>query len=892
MHLQRLTISILLFFIATVILQAQQNKKNKEQAKYLSSYEDKTLSPTVNSPMLLPYNRWIDPAGIQIYFGAPNLENHALDVALSPDQKWLAVEGRYEVVIVSPMTKKIVATLRMNDFIKNQNVMNTFSGIYWIQEGNHYQLFWGAVGNTPNSYVLEANWDGKDLSGAESFLFEAVKPAKSAIPNEVLVQKEGDKQFLYVVLNGNNTVVKMDIATKEKIWITPVGVAPFGIVKANGKIYVTNWAGSVPDNNDLIVAGVPWGSAKVDPKTGTTREGTVSVLDPIRGTVLNEIKVGLHPNDLIASHDEKFIFVANANSDEVSEISTITDQVSESIPVRLSPEKNTYWGDSPNGLAISKDDQILYVANGMDNALAVVKLGQKSNSKPVEKNSHIEGFIPTGAYPGAISISDENQLFVANIEAEGAKISTQNKDTGKSTYNSHRMMASVSIIPNPTENELKAYTKKVEANSQFFRLALTARLPRKQVAPIPVPERIGEPSLFKHVLYIIKENRTYDQVLGDMKKGNGDSTLTIFGRKVTPNIHQLCNDFLFMDNFYVSGKCSAEGHQWTDASIVTDYVEKDVRAWIRSYPHVQEDALVYAPTGFIWDNALKYGKTVRVFGEASTPEYDSQFTWTSIYKGFLNHDKFEFRNKTTIKPVEKILSVNYPSYDDHKIPDILRAETFIQELKGYEQTEGDQLPELMVMALPNDHTGGTRPGLPTPRAMVADNDLALGRIIEAMTKSKFWNNTVIFITEDDSQDGWDHVSAYRTVGMVISPYSRTGTVLHTNYNQPSIVRTIEQILGLPPMNIMDATAKPMFDCFTNQIDLTPYKALDNQIPLDEMNPPLTALKGTALDFAKKSMEQQFDGIDSGNDELFNQILWYAMKGKEKYPKRFSGKDED
>jgi len=213
-------------------------------------------------------------------------------------------------------------------------------------------------------------------------------------------------------------------------------------------------------------------------------------------------------------------------------------------------------------------------------------------------------------------------------------------------------------------------------------------------------------------------------------------------------------------------------------------------------------------------------------------------------------------------------------------------------LKGYEQTEGDQLPELMVMALPNDHTGGTRPGLPTPRAMVADNDLALGRIIEAMTKSKFWNNTVIFITEDDSQDGWDHVSAYRTVGMVISPYSRTGTVLHTNYNQPSIVRTIEQILGLPPMNIMDATAKPMFDCFTNQIDLTSYKALDNQIPLDEMNPPLTALKGTALDFAKKSMEQQFDGIDSGNDELFNQILWYAMKGKEKYPKRFSGKDED
>ena len=892
MHLRKFSIVSLLLFIISVSIQAQPNKINKEQDKYWSRYEDKTLSPTDSSSILLPYNRWIDPAGTLIYFGDPVLENHALDVALSPDEKWLAVEGRYEVAIVSPQTKKIVATLRMNDFIKNQNIMNTFSGICWNQEGNHYQLYWGEVGNNQSSYVLSAKWDGKDLTGGDSFPFEAVKPAKSAIPNEVLFLKEEGRQYLYVVLNGNNAVVKMDLATKEKIWTVQVGVAPFGIAKANGKIYVTNWAGSVPDKSDQNVAGVPWGSAKVDQRTGATREGTVSVLDPATGAVLKEIKVGLHPNDLIASRDEKFVFVSNANSDEVNAISTIADQVSETISVRLSPEKNSYWGDSPNGLAISKDDKILYVANGMDNALAVVELGQKSSSISSEKVSHVKGFIPTGAYPGAISVSGENQLFVANIEAEGAKISTPNKVSGRPTYNTHRMKASVSVIQVPAENELKAYTKRVEASSQFFRLALTARLPRKQVAPVPVPERIGEPSLFKHVLYIIKENRTYDQVLGDMKKGDGDSTLTVFGRQITPNSHQLCDQYLLLDNFYASGKCSAEGHQWTDASIVTDYVEKDVRAWIRSYPHVQEDALVYAPTGFIWDNALKYGKNVRIYGEASVPEYDDKYTWTSIYNGFLNHEKFEFRNKTTIKSVENILSENYPSFDDHRIPDVLRAEAFIQELKDYEQMDGDQLPELMVMALPNDHTGGTKVGLPTPRAMVANNDLALGQIIEAITKSRFWNNTVIFVTEDDSQSGWDHVSAYRTVGMVISPYSRTGTVLHTNYNQPSVVRTIEQILGLPPMNIMDATAKPMFDCFTNQADLTPYKALDNLIPLDEMNPQLSALKGTALYYAKKSMEPQFDGIDSGDDDLFNRILWFAMKGKEKYPKRFSGKDED
>jgi hypothetical protein len=307
---------------------------------------------------------------------------------------------------------------------------------------------------------------------------------------------------------------------------------------------------------------------------------------------------------------------------------------------------------------------------------------------------------------------------------------------------------------------------------------------------------------------------------------------------------------------------------------------------------VQEDALVYAPSGFIWDNALKHGKTVRIYGEASVPEYDQQYTWTSIYTDFLNHKKFEFKNKTTIKPVEKILSENYPSYDDHRIPDVLRAETFIQELNEYAQMDGDQLPELMIMALPNDHTGGTRPGLPTPRAMVADNDVALGRIVEAMSKSRFWENTVIFITEDDSQSGWDHVSAYRTVGMVISPYTRTGAVIHTNYNLPSMVRTIEQILGVPPMNIMDATAMPMFDCFTGHADHTPYKALENQIPLDEMNPKLSGLKGAALHYAQKSMEPQFDGIDSGDDDLFNRILWFAMKGNEKYPKHFSGKDMD
>jgi hypothetical protein len=416
--------------------------------------------------------------------------------------------------------------------------------------------------------------------------------------------------------------------------------------------------------------------------------------------------------------------------------------------------------------------------------------------------------------------------------------------------------------------------------------------PREAVSPKPVPDRIGEPSVFKHIVYIIKENRTYDQVLGDMKKGDGDPGLCIYGEDITPNTHKLADEFILLDNFHVSGKCSAEGHQWTDASIVTDYIEKNMRAWFRSYSHVQTDALVYAPTGFLWDNALKNNKSVLIYGEASVPIFNSVVTWTDVYKKYLNGEKVEFYNKTTIEPVKKILSQDYPSYGNHEFSDVMRADVLIKDLHKYEALSGDQLPDLMVVALPNDHTAGTRPGCPTPRAMVADNDLALGRIVEAFTKSRFWESTVIFVVEDDSQDGWDHVSAYRTVSLVISPYSRYNNVNHTYYTQPSIVRTIEQILGLPPMNIQDAIANPMVDCFGSVPDKTPYTAVKNNIAIDEMNPPLSSLSGKALQFAKKSMLPEFDGIDTGNDDLLNRILWFAAKGHTPYPAKFAGAESD
>ncbi len=835
---------------------------------------------------ILPYDRIIQPAGKQIFFGDTMLENHALDCSLSFNKKWLAVEERYSIVVISLADNKVSFTLNLKDSKELIGAMNTYSGICWYKNKGEDYMFWSAVDKKNESFVVQAKWDGTKAEFHRFFRYKAKLPAKIALPNEVLIRNELGKEFLYVVLNGNNQLIKQDILTGDTIWITDTGVAPYGITEANDKVYITNWGGRFPEPDDKNVAGVPWGLARINPSNAATLEGSVSVIDPHTGKVSKEILVGLHPNEIIASQDGRFIYLTNSNSDKVSVINTSTDEVSETISTRLQEDINPYFGDSPDGLALSKDGTTLYVANGMDNALAVIRLDKKASISGTANLSFIDGYIPTGAYPSSISILDDHRLYVTNLEAEGATLPMV-KDKHVIAYNTHHMLASVSVIEVPDGKKLKTYTQTVIAVNQLSRLKTAQLPPRSKVTPKPLPERIGEPSLFKHVLYIIRENRTYDQVLGDMSKGNGDSSLCIYGKKVTPNTHQLANDFVLLDNFMVSGKCSAEGHQWTDASIVTDYIEKNMRAWFRSYPHIQTDALVYAPTGFLWDNALKNGKKVRIYGEAATAVFDKSLDWNAIYSGFMKGDTFAFKNVTTLATIKDIISPSFPAFD-HKIPDIMKASAFISELKKTEAMQGDQFPDLMIMALPNDHTAGTRPGYPTPNAQIADNDVSLGKIVEAISHSRFWKSTAIFVVEDDSQNGWDHVSAYRTVALVISPYSKMQKTVHLPYNQPSIVRTIEQVLGLPPMNIQDAIASPMFSCFMDRIDTIPYTALNNLIPLDQMNPPLSELKGEALYYSKMSLTAQYDGIDTGNDELLNRILWFAAKGNKPYPKRYSG----
>jgi YVTN family beta-propeller protein len=844
---------------------------------YHSSYDDTTLAVN-NRSILMPYNRFIDPAGKVIRFGNPALENHSLDCALLPGEKVLAVEDRYGLAFIDVQNNSLLYHLDYTGTYRS--LMSTFSGIKVLEEGNSIHIFWGASNpGSKASYILDAVWDGHKATISDAISFSGVAPAPIALPNDIAINKEGGVNYLYVVLNGNNQLVKLKLSDKKIIWTMPTGMAPFGIAIAGSKAYVTNWAGPVPTDASKETAGIPYGSVYIDPRTGATAHGTVSIIDLETGKQQSEIEVGLHPNAIIASKDQRFIYVANGNSDNISVISAATNNVVDSVSVRLRGDDNPFIGDSPNALAIDNTGTTLYVSNGMDNAVAVIKLGEKLSASGRGK-TFIEGFIPTEAYPAGLALTAQT-LYVSNLEGEGARAAT------KKAFSAHQQEATVSIIPLPDKDKLSKYTARVEAANLLYRTKLTQLLPRSGIAPRPVPERIGEPSVFKHVIYIIKENKTYDQVMGDMPAGDGMKSLCVFGDEITPNQHQIAREFSLLDNYYVSGKSSAEGHSWTDAAIVTDYVEKNVRAWFRSYPHVLADALVYNKNGFLWNNALDHGKTVKVYGEACSPTFKRGLTWTDFYQSHLDKNPIPFTNRSTISRVQPILSATYPCYDDHTIPDQVRADAFIKELNEYETMPGDQMPQLMIMALPEDHTAGTRPGSPTPRAMVADNDLALGRIIEALTKSRFWDSTVVFVTEDDSQSGWDHVSAYRTTGFVISPYSRLQKTVHKNYNQVSMVRTIEQILGIPPMNIMDATALPMFDCFTTTIDKAPYVALKNNIPLNEMNKGTASFSGKAKKYALLSASSQFDKIDGGNDDLLNRILWFAAKGNEPYPKKMT-----
>jgi len=506
---------------------------------------------------------------------------------------------------------------------------------------------------------------------------------------------------------------------------------------------------------------------------------------------------------------------------------------------------------------------------------------------PGDRESKLIGLIPVGWFPGAVLFDPwRNQLVVANIKGHGP--GRPRKSNSKPEFNSHQHYGSLSLVPVPPKKNLPALSAIVWQNYRREQIALTKLPPRPGQPPRPVPERIGEPSVFKHVVYIIKENRTYDQVFGAEGRGNGDPELCIFPEKITPNQHKMVREFVLLDNTYCAGILSADGHQWSTTAFGTDYLEKSFADWPRSYPDgmldSDVDALAYAPTGFIWDNVLKHGKTVRSYGEFAITEKrwrdasrKDKLTFLEHYRDFVDRkNEIQIWSRPAVESLRRHMNTNTVGWD-MDIPDVFRAAEFIKELKSYEQHGG--FPNLSIICLPNDHTSGTGAGAPTPAAHVADNDLAFGQIVEAISKSKFWPETAIFAIEDDPQAGWDHVSGYRTTAYVISAYTKRGAVVSTQYNTTSILRTIEQILGLAPMNQFDATATPMFDCFTDTPNFASFSAVPSNVPLDEMNPEPKAIRDPLLRRnAIVSSRLPLHRIDACPEDTFNRILWHAMKG--------------
>jgi len=860
-----------------------------------------TVGRHAGDRIVTPVQQVLTPHGKQIEL--PKMRPQG--VALSPNGKLLAISGKTsEVVLIDPRTGKILQHVNLPSAEDNEpepdvvspNILApdksgqlSFTGLIFSPDGK--RLFLANVNGDVK--VFDVSADGKATAAFSIRMPPANVPRRTnEIPAGLALSRDGKR--LYVALNLSNRLGEFDAESGKLLRLFDAGVAPYEVVLVGDKAYVSNWGGRRPQPGDVTGPAGRGTVVKVDPVRFIANEGSVSVIDLSRSSrreeaptendqslltsaATKEILVGLHSSALAVHPSGRWVVCANAASDNLSVIDTRTDTVVETIWARQSP--TDLFGASPNALVFDESGDRLYVANGTQNAIAVIDFD------PGE--SKLLGLIPVGWFPGAIAFdAAREQLCVANIKGITPEKRLV-KELNARGFNSRQFHGSLSLVPVPKRRELARLSETVWKNYRREQLEIAKLPPRPNQPPRPVPERIGEPSVFKHVVYVIKENRTYDQVLGDDARGNGDSSLCIFGDYITPNQHKMVREFVLLDNAYCNGILSADGHQWSTTGFSTDYMEKSFAGFPRSYPdgmgEDEADALAYSPAGFIWDNVLKHGKTLRNYGEFAEPKVK----WRSGKKGtpdFLScyrtwtgeSNLVIFASAPMIESIRPYQPTNYVGWE-MAVPDQYRADLILRELKEFEAR--GEYPNLTIICLPNDHTSGTSKGSPAPAACAADNDLAFGRIVEAISHSKFWKETVIFAIEDDPQDGWDHVSGYRTTAYCISPYTKRGAVVKTQYNTTSILRTIEQILGLPPMNQFDATATPMFDCFTNAPDFTPFVSVTNNIALDEMNPDPKKVSDPLLrKNALVSARLNFRKVDAAPEDVLNRILWHAMKG--------------
>lgn len=667
---------------------------------------------------------------------------------------------------------------------------------------------------------------GRKGSGSQSF------PGGMAIlPNGdlLVVDEAGDRSPL-----GADQLYRIDSHTGALISQASVGKDAGPVVATGDKIYVAEH-------------GV----------------GHVFVLRSSDLKQIADIQVGHQPNALLADNKGR-VYCANSGTDLISIIDTASDQIVQAVRTAFTPLAPL--GSVPNAMCLSPDSKTLYVSNGGNNDIAVVDVGSET--------SRVKGFIPTGWYPVSVAVSPQNSWLFIGVGKGFRAFANDRVTPGGIAYRAGQLpgqaygpnhdrslthdyimsglRGGLTKLAIPNQKDLDKYTD-LTISCSPYRDELLLKAKDKPANSV-LPDRVNVRSPFEHVLYIIKENRTYDQVFGDMKQGNGDPDLVLYGRNVTPNHHAIAEQFVLLDNAYCDGEVSQDGWEWSTAANDSDW---DIKATTYSYsgrgdpPGSRET--IRPSNGYLWEWAAKSGLTYYSYGAKTFAGLFSP-TW----KGHFSEEWNETRRTN--------------------VPDYKKVDLFVRDLKDAEKS--GKWPNLVVMSLTDDHTTGTRPGAHTPYASVGSNDLAIGKVLEAVTHSNFWDKTAVFMIEDDAQNGPDHVDSHRTVALVASPFTRRGSVDHSMYTSSSLVRSIELCLGLPPQSQYDASATPMFACFTGHKDLRPYKALPATVDLTAINPRNAPM-------AAESAKLDFSDVDLANWDTLNHVLWAAAKPGKPYPGSFS-----
>lgn len=762
--------------------------------------------PQADGTGLTPHGWTLTPAGMGV-----TLNPFPISGAMSPDHKYLVAAtsgwGIQSLHVIDISAEKVVQT------VPYKSPESLYFGVVFSPDGK--RLYASAAGNNK---IRSFTFDKGALSEKASIRMNG-RGQTNFYPQGISVSPNG--KSLYTANYLNNSVSRIDLSTGKIASTAPTGRYPvMTLLSPDGNIlYASNW-----------------------------EDNSVTVFHAKDLSVIRTISVGMHPNVLALNPVDGNLYVINSDSDNLSIVNPKMLKVVRTIS--LAPYHRSPAGSIPDALAFGRDGKTLYVANAGNNDIAVIDLR-------VGKGI-VKGLIPTAWYPtGVFLTGNEKQIMALSAKGFGAGPESQRQDIG------NMMMGTLSFINIPDPRQLENYTNQVNHNNRVSETGKKAWINRilgrgKEQARSPIPRFSGEKSSIKHVIYVIKENQTYDQIFGDIKKGNGDPNLAIFGSRITPNLHKLANQFVLLDNFYSNAEVSEQGHVWISQAEANDFTEK---SWMQHYSgrrnggdwHYGEATRV--SQGYIWDNAIKAGVSIRNYGES------------------VNYNAVTGLSVTDVPGLSQYTDPNYPGWY-FKISDIERVNEWVQEYHRLEQN--GNLPQFETVYLPNDHTEGTSPGHPTPQAYLAQNDYALGKLVETVSHSKNWKDSAIFVTEDDSGNGADHVDAHRQEGLVISPYTQTHQVDSTFYDQMSMYRTIEMILGLKPMTQYDASAIPMLNTFTDRPDFSPYTAKKPTYPLDEIN-------GRNAPMGKISSKLDFSRPDAADEETLSHALWQSVKKNQPYP---------